>query len=99
MANLQGIIHALRKKVTKLDQVIEELGSDFGNMTDRMTNTENILRAVISGELELARVQSAEAGGFNILPPPPTLPTPEPATNGAKEPEKGKVEKALVEVK
>ena len=84
------------QKYTKL---IGEITADLGRTADRLTNTENILRAVINGELELARVQPAEAGGFNILPPAPTLPAPEPAVNGAKEPEKAKVEKELVEAK
>ena len=100
MANPQGIIHALRKKIAKLDEVIEELGSDIGNTAHNLAEAQNIIRALknpdmlIDGDsLTLDMVQIMENGDIRLLPPPPTpitetcVKAPEPDKNG-KKPEK-----------
>ena len=101
MANPQGIIHALRKKIAKLDEVIEELGSDIGNTAHNLAEAQNIIRAlknpdmmVNGASLTLDMVQIMENGDIRLLPPVPT-----PITETCvKEPEKNgkKPEKELV---
>ena len=93
MANPQGIIHALRKKITKLDEVIEELGSELGDTADNLANAQNMVRALknpdmlIDGaSLTLDMVQVMENGDIRVIPPPPA-PGPDtcsPDKNGKK---------------
>ena len=101
MANLQGIIHALRKKIVKLDLVIEELGSELGDTADNLANAQNMIRAlknpdmIVNGapNLTLEQVQVMENGDIRVIPPPPApitetcVQAPEPEKNG-KKPEK-----------
>jgi len=97
MANPQGIIHALRKKIAKLDEVIEELGSDIGETSRVLAEAQNIIRAlknpdmmVNGASLTLDMVQIMENGDSRLLPPTPTPNTetcvkaPEPEKNGKK---------------
>ena len=98
MANPQGIIHALRKKIAKLDEVIEELGSDIGETSRILAEAQNIIRAlknpdmmVNGASLTLDMVQIMENGDIRLLPPPPTpitetcVKAPEPEKNGKKD--------------
>jgi len=101
MANPQGIIHALRKKIAKLDEVIEELGSDIGETSRILAEAQNIIRALknpdmmVNGSpnLTLDMVQIMENGDIRLLPPTPApitetcVKAPEPEKNG-KKPEK-----------
>ena len=100
MANLDGVIHALRKKLAKQDEVIEELGSELGDTADNLANAQNIIRAlknpdmmVNGASLTLDMVQVMENGDIRLLPPVPAPITetcgkaPEPEKNG-KKPEK-----------
>ncbi len=100
MANPQGIIHALKKKIAKLDEVIEELGSDIGETSRILAEAQNIIRAlknpdmmVNGASLTLDMVQIMENGDIRLLPPPPApitetcVQAPEPEKNG-KKPEK-----------
>ena len=94
MANLQGIIHALRKKIAKLDEVIEELGSDIGETSRILAEAQNIVRALknpdmlVNGvSLTLDMVQVMENGDIRVIPPPPA-PGPDTCTqdkNGKKD--------------
>jgi len=98
MANPQGIIHALRKKIAKLDEVIEELGSDIGETSRVLAEAQNILRAlknpdmmVNGASLTLDMVQIMENGDIRLLPPTPApitetcVQAPEPEKNGKKD--------------
>jgi len=98
MANPQGIIHALRKKIAKLDEVIEELGSDIGETSRVLAEAQNIIRAlknpdmmVNGASLTLDMVQIMENGDIRLLPPVPTpitetcVQAPEPEKNGKKD--------------
>ena len=79
MANPQGIIHALKKKIAKLDEVIEELGSDIGETSRILAEAQNIIRALknpdmmVNGSpnLTLDMVQIMENGDIRLLPPTP----------------------------
>ena len=89
MANPQGIIHALRKKIAKLDEVIEELGSDIGNTAHNLAEAQNIIRALknpdmlIDGDsLTLDRIQVMENGDIREIPPPPEMACVEEVTKG-----------------
>jgi len=97
MVNLQGVIHALKKKIAKLDEAIEELGSDIGKTADDLANVQNIIRAlknpdimVNGASLTLDMVQVMENGDIRLLPPPPApivetcVKAPEPEKNGKK---------------
>ena len=98
MANPQGIIHALRKKIAKLDEVIEELGSDIGETSRILAEAQNIIRAlknpdmmVNGASLTLDMVQIMENGDIRLLPPTPApitetcVKAPEPEKNGKKD--------------
>ena len=99
MANPQGIIHALKKKIAKLDEVIEELGSDIGETYRILAEAQNIIRAlknpdmIVNGSpnLTLDMVQIMENGDIRLLPPTPTpitetcVKAPEPEKNGKKD--------------
>ena len=97
MANPQGIIHALKKKIAKLDEVIEELGSDIGETSRILAEAQNIVRAlknpdmIVNGfpNLTLDRVQVMETGEIRVIPPPPA-PGPDTCTQdkNGKKPEK-----------
>ena len=96
MANPQGIIHALRKKIAKLDEVIEELGSDIGETSRILAEAQNIIRAlknpdmmVNGASLTLDMVQIMENGDIRVIPPPPA-PGPDTCTQdkNGKKPEK-----------
>ena len=94
MANPQGIIHALRKKIAKLDEVIEELGSDIGETSRILAEAQNIIRAlknpdmlVNGASLTLDLVQVMENGDIRVILPPPA-PGPDTCTqekNGKKD--------------
>ena len=94
MANPQGIIHALRKKIAKLDEVIEELGSELGDTADNLAKAQNMVRAlknpdmlVNGASLTLDMVQVMENGDIRVIPPPPP-PGPDTCTqdkNGKKD--------------
>ena len=78
MANLSGIIHALRKKIAKQDEIIDELGSELGDAAEKVAYAHNILRALKnpdmleSGEpVTLERLQVMESGDPKIIPPTP----------------------------
>ena len=109
MANPQGIIHALRKKIAKLDEVIEELGSDIGDTAHNLGEAQNIIRAlknpdmmVNGASLTLDMVQIMENGDIRLLPPPPTpitetcVKAPEPDKNGKKAVETKAAESVVV---
>jgi hypothetical protein len=96
MANPQGIIHALKKKIAKLDEVIEELGSDIGETSRILAEAQNIIRAlknpdmlVNGASLTLDLVQVMENGDIRVIPPPPA-PGPDTCTQekNGKKPEK-----------
>jgi len=97
MANLQGINHALRKKITQLDVVIEELGSELGDTANNLAEAQNVIRAlknpdmVVNGapNLTLEQVQVMENGDIRVIPPPPA-PGPDTCTQekNGKKPEK-----------
>ena len=97
MANLQGIIHALRKKIAKQDEVIEELGSELGDTADNLANAQNMVRALKNpdmlmngGSVTMDRIQVMETGEIRLLPPVPAditetcVKAPEPDKNGKK---------------
>jgi hypothetical protein len=95
MANPQGIIHALRKKIAKLDEVIEELGSDIGETSRILAEAQNIIRAlknpdmlVNGASLTLDLVQVMENGDIRVISPP--TPNPDTCTQekNGKKPEK-----------
>tara|TARA_R100001244_G_scaffold75848_1_gene60355 strand:- start:41 stop:352 length:312 start_codon:yes stop_codon:yes gene_type:complete len=94
MANLQGINHALRKKIAQLDVVIEELGSELGDTANNLAEAQNVIRAlknpdmVVNGapNLTLEQVQVMENGDIRVILPP-TAPGPDTCTqekNGKK---------------
>ena len=96
MANPQGIIHALRKKIAKLDEVIEELGSDIGETSRILAEAQNVIRAlknpdmlVNGASLTLDLVQVMENGDIRVILPPPA-PGPDTCTQekNGKKPEK-----------
>ena len=77
MAN-DGEIHALKKQVAKQSECILELGKELGDVSERLTSTQNILRAlknpdmlVDGAPLTLERLQVMENGDIRALPPPP----------------------------
>jgi len=77
MANLKGIIHALKKKIAKQDEAIDELGSELGDVADKLADAQNTLRAlqnpdmlVNGAPMTLARLQVMENGTIHILPLP-----------------------------
>ena len=89
MANLEGIIHALKKKISHLDLVIEELGGELGNTSSNLAEAQNIVRAlknpdilVNGGTLTLDRVQVMETGDIRVMPPPPAPPSPDTCIQG-----------------
>ena len=78
MPNLKGVIHALKKKIAKQDEVIEELGSELGDTADKVAYAQNILRALKDSDmlvdgapLTLDRLQVMESGDPKIIPPTP----------------------------
>ena len=85
MANLEGIIHALKKKIAHLDLVIEELGGELGNTTANLAEAQNILRSLKNPDMlldgapvTLSRLQVMENGDIRVvLPPPPPAPDPD----------------------
>ena len=97
---LEGTLHALRKKITKQDEVIEELGGELGITAGDFADAQNIIRGlknpdilIAGASMTLDRIQVMESGDIRVLPPPPTpvietcVGTPEPEKNGVK-PEK-----------
>ena len=97
MANLQGIIHALRKKIAKQDEVILELGDELGDTADNLANAQNMVRALKNpdmlmngGSVTMDRIQVMETGEIRLLPPVPAditetcVKAPEPDKNGKK---------------
>jgi hypothetical protein len=64
--------------VEKYTKLIEVITNDLGNMSDRMTACQNIIRAlknpdtfVDGAPLTLSRIQIMENGDVRVLPPPP----------------------------
>ena len=94
MANLTEYLTA---KYTKM---IAEISADLGSQVDRLTEVQNILRALKNPDmlvdgmpLTLDRLQVMEDGSHRILPPPPAdtcqlevSKTFDKAKNGTKEP-------------
>ena len=75
MANLTEYLTA---KYTKM---IAEISADLGSQVDRLTEVQNILRALKNPDmlvdgmpLTLDRLQVMEDGSHRILPPPPADP-------------------------
>ena len=93
MANMEGINHALRKKIAKLDLVIEELGSELGDTAHNLAQAQNMVRGLKNPDilwdgvsLTLERIQVMETGDIRVIPPPPA-PGPDTCTqekNGKK---------------
>ena len=94
---LEGRLHALKKKIAKQDEVIEELGSELGVTAGDLADAQNIIRAmknpdmlVAGAPMTLDRVQVMESGDIRVLPPPPApvietcVVAPEPEKNGTK---------------
>ena len=95
---LEGRLHALKKKIAKQDEVIEELGSELGNAAGDLAEIQGLIRAlknpdiIVNGapSLTLDRVQVMENGDIRVLPPPPApvietcVVAPEPEKNGVK---------------
>jgi len=88
MANLEGVVHALRKKIAKQDEVIEELGSELGITASNLADAQNTIRSLknpdmlINGApMTLDRIQVMETGDLRIMPPPPA---PDVCTQGSK---------------
>ena len=94
---LEGRLHALKKKIAKQDEVIEELGGELGVTAGALADAQNIIRAmknpdmlVAGAPMTLDRVQVMESGDIRVLPPPPApvietcVVAPEPEKNGTK---------------
>jgi uncharacterized coiled-coil protein SlyX len=77
---LEGRLHALKKKIAKQDEVIEELGSELGNAAGDLAEIQGLIRAlknpdiIVNGapSLTLDRVQVMENGDIRVLPPSPS---------------------------
>jgi len=72
MANLTEYL------TTKYTKMIAEISADLGSQVDRLTEVQNILRALKNPDmlvdgmpLTLDRLQVMEDGSHRILPPPP----------------------------
>jgi hypothetical protein len=79
MAN-DGEIHALKKQVVKQSECILELGKELGDVSERLTSTQNILRALKNPDIlvdgapfTLDRMQIMENGEIRKIPPPPEM--------------------------
>ena len=79
MAN-DGEIHALQKQVAKQSECILELGKELGDVSERLTSTQNILRALKNPDIlvdgapfTLDRMQIMENGEIRKIPPPPEM--------------------------
>ena len=76
---------------TKYNRMIAEISADLGKMSDDLTSTQNIIRALKNpgmsldgAPLTLNRVQIMEAGDIRIIPPAPSLDTCTQNKNGVK---------------
>ena len=79
MAN-DGEIHALKKQVAKQGECILELGKELGDVSERLTSTQNILRALKNPDIlvdgapfTLDRMQIMENGEIRKIPLPPEM--------------------------
>ena len=79
MAN-DGEIHALKKQVAKQSECILELGKELGDVSERLTSTQNILRALKNPDIlvdgapfTLDRMQVMENGEIRKIQPPPEM--------------------------
>jgi len=88
MAN-DGEIHALKKQVAKQSDCILELGKELGDVSERLTSTQNILRALKNPDIlvdgapfTLDRMQVMENGDIRKIPPPPEMTCIEEVTKG-----------------
>ena len=79
MAN-DGEIHALKKQVVKQSECILELGKELGDVSERLTSTQNILRALKNPDIlvdgapfTLDRMQIMENGEIRKIPLPPEM--------------------------
>ena len=79
MAN-DGEIHALKKQVAKQGECILELGKELGDVSERLTSTQNILRALKNPDIlvdgapfTLGRMQVMENGEIRKIPLPPEM--------------------------
>jgi len=98
MAN-DGEVHALKKQVAKQSDCIQELGKELGDVSERLSSAQNVLRALKNPDmlmdgmpLTLDRIQVMENGDIRRLPPPPEMTCIEEVTkefgkNGKKEKE------------
>ncbi len=98
MAN-DGEIHALKKQIAKQSDCIQELGKELGDVSERLSSAQNVLRALKNPDmlmdgmpLTLDRIQVMENGDIRRLPPPPEMTCIEEVTkefgkNGKKEKE------------
>ena len=79
MAN-DGEIHALKKQVVKQSECILELGKELGDVSERLTSSQNILRALKNPDIlvdgapfTLDRMQIMENGEIRKIPLPPEM--------------------------
>ena len=79
MAN-DGEIHALKKQVAKQSECILEIGKELGDVSERLTSTQNILRALKNPDIlvdgmpfTLDRMQVMENGEIRKIPLPPEM--------------------------
>ena len=79
MAN-DGEIHALKKQIAKQGECILELGKELGDVSERLTSTQNILRALKNPDIlvdgapfTLDRMQVMENGEIRKIQPPPEM--------------------------
>ena len=79
MAN-DGEIHALKKQIAKQGECILELGKELGDVSERLTSTQNILRALKNPDIlvdgapfTLDRMQIMENGEIRKIQPPPEM--------------------------
>ena len=79
MAN-DGEIHALKKQIAKQSDCIQELGKELGDVSERLSSAQNVLRALKNPDmlmdgmpLTLDRIQVMENGDIRRLPPPPEM--------------------------
>ena len=79
MAN-DGEVHALKKQIAKQSDCIQELGKELGDVSERLSSAQNVLRALKNPDmlmdgipLTLDRIQVMENGDIRRLPPPPEM--------------------------
>ena len=75
-----GEVHALKKQIAKQGECILELGKELGDVSERLTSTQNILRALKNPDIlvdgtpfTLDRMQVMENGEIRKIPLPPEM--------------------------